>query len=394
MTAPHHGVSVTETTTLSMLIRDIETSVIGVVCTADDADPAAFPLDTPTLITRVNDVLGKAGKTGTLYTTLKAIADQCSPKIIVIRVADASRLTPVDGKATATQDQLVIGGVNAEGRYTGLYALLTAGVKTDVHPRLLAVPGLDTPAVSAQLAVFAEKLRAFAYISAHGQKTLEGVKTYRKTFSQRELMIIYPDFIAYNAQSGKNETVPATAYALGLRAKLDAEQGWHKSLSNVALDGVLGISADIWWSLQGKDTDASDLNAHHVTTLIKREGFRFWGNRTCDADVYVFEPYTRTAQILADMIAEAHFSYMDKTLTPSLVKDVVDGINRKGMQLVTAGRLLGFSCWYDPADNPKETLREGQAHIRYKYTPVPPLESLGLIQAFTDEYFAVFNQLG
>lgn len=84
MTAPHHGVSVTENTTLSALIRDIETSVIGVVCTADDADPAAFPLDTPTLITRVNDVLGKAGKTGTLYTTLKAIADQCSPKIIVI----------------------------------------------------------------------------------------------------------------------------------------------------------------------------------------------------------------------------------------------------------------------------------------------------------------------
>ncbi|CRL44155.1 Phage tail sheath protein [Sodalis glossinidius str. 'morsitans'] len=205
------------------------------------------------------------------------------------------------------------------------------------------------------------------------------MKTYRKTFSQRELMIIYPDFIAYNAQSGKNETVPATAYALGLRAKLDAEQGWHKSLSNVALDGVLGISADIWWSLQGKDTDASDLNAHHVTTLIKRGGFY---------------TRTRTAQILADMIAEAHFSYMDKTLTPLLVKDVVDGINRKGMQLVTSGRLLGFSCWYDPADNPKETLREGQAHIRYKYTPVPPLESMGLIQTFTDEYFAVFNQLG
>lgn len=267
----------------------------------------------------------------------------------------------------------MIGGVNAEGRYTGFYALLTSGVKMDVDPRLMAYPGLDTPDVSAQLAVLAEKLRAFAYISTHGQKTIEGVKTYRKTFSQRELMIIYPDFIACNAQSGKNETLPATAYALRLRAKVDAKPGWHKSLSNVALDGVLGISAYIWWSLQGKDTDASDLNVHHVTTLIKRDGFRFWGNRTCDADVYVFEPYTRTTPILADMIAGAHFSYMDKTLTSSLVKDMVDGINRKGMQLVTAGWLLGFSCWYDPADNPKETLREGQAHIRYKYTPVPPL---------------------
>ncbi|MXS91560.1 phage tail protein, partial [Serratia marcescens] len=70
----HHGASVNETTELGTLIRDIDTSVIGVVCTADDADAATFPLDTPTLITRVNSVLGKAGKTGTLYNTLKAIS--------------------------------------------------------------------------------------------------------------------------------------------------------------------------------------------------------------------------------------------------------------------------------------------------------------------------------
>ncbi|MDL9982090.1 phage tail sheath C-terminal domain-containing protein [Providencia rettgeri] len=85
---------------------------------------------------------------------------------------------------------------------------------------------------------------------------------------------------------------------------------------------------------------------------------------------------------------------IDKTLTPSLVKDIVDGINRKGAQLVTQGRLLGFQCWYDPSDNPKENLRDGKANIRYKYTPVPPLENLTLTQEFTDEYFAVFDQLG
>lgn len=383
----HHGASVNETTELGTLIRDIDTSVIGVVCTADDADAATFPLDTPTLITRVNSVLGKAGKTGTLYTTLKAISDQCSPKVVVVRVAEAKN-------GDKTQDQLVIGGVSDEGRYTGLYALLTAETHTGAHPQLLAAPGLDTEPVAAQLGVFAEKLRAFAYIGAHGKKTIAEVKIYRETFSQRELMIIYPDFIAYSSQSGQNEVVPATAYALGLRAKIDSEQGWHKSLSNVPLDGVLGISADIWWSLQGKDTDADDLNSHNVTTLIKRDGFRFWGNRTCDAQTYFFEVYTRTAQILADMIVEAHFAYIDKTLTPSLIKDIVDGINRKGKQLVTAGRLLGFDCWYDPADNPKENLRDGKAHIRYKYTPVPPLENLELTQTFTDEYFAVFNQQG
>lgn len=376
-----HGVEVNETEKLSTLIRDIETSVIGVVCTAEDADAEAFPLDVPVLITRINSVIGKAGKTGTLYTTLKAISDQCSPKVIVVRVAEAQE----DGEKT--QDQLIIGGNNAEGRYTGMYSLLTAEANLGERPRVLAVPGLDTKPVAMQLVTFAEQIKAFAYISAHGCKTIADAKKYREDFSQREVMIIYPDVIAYNNQSGKNEVIPATAYAVGLRAKIDATQGWHKSISNVPLNNVLGLSADIYWTLQGKDTDAHDLNSKQITTLIKREGFRIWGNRTCDIEKYTFEVFTRTAQILSEMVAEAHFSYLDKTLTPSLVKDIVDGINRKGSQLTTEGKLLGFHCWYDPADNPKEQIREGISHIRYKYTPVPPLENLKLTQEFTDEYF-------
>lgn len=389
----HHGVRTKETTDLSTLIRDIDTSTIGVVCIADDADSATFPLNTPVLLTRVNSVLGKAGKKGTLYTTLKAISDQASPKVIVIRVPDASTYVPADGENKPTQEQLIIGGVNAEGRYTGLFALLSAPASVGETPRVLAVPGLDSEAVAAQLGVIAEKLRAFAYVSAYGCKTIAEAKTYRETFAQRELMVIWPEFIAYSSATAKNETIPATAYAVGLRAKIDADQGWHKTLSNVVVNNVLGISADVYWSLQGTDTDADELNSKGITTLIKRDGFRFWGSRTCDAEIYTFESYTRTAQILADMIAEAHFSYIDKPLTPTLVKDIVDGINQKGAALVTAGRLLGFSCWYDKNDNGTSDLRDGKATIRYKYTPVPPLEQLGLIQEFTDEYFAVFDQL-
>ncbi|WP_272528532.1 phage tail sheath subtilisin-like domain-containing protein [Providencia sp. PROV226] len=389
----HHGVEVKETTKLTTLIRDLNTSTIGVVCTGDDADESLFPLDTPVLITRINNVLGKAGKTGTLYKTLKAISDQCSPKVVVIRVADAANVKPENGE-TKTQDQLVIGGNGADGRYTGMYAWLTAKAKVDEQPRILIAPWLDTKPVALQMAIFAEKLKAFAYVSANGCVTISEAKEYRKDFSQREVMVIYPDYLGFNTETGKNEVIAAPAIAAGLRARIDDEQGWHKSLSNVPVNGVLGISADVYWSLQDKDTDSNDLNEKGITTLIKYQGYRFWGNRTCDEDIYVFEVYTRTAQILAEIIAEAHFAYVDKPLTPSLIKDVIDGIQKKGDQLVTQGRLLGFNCWYDPAANPTTQLRDGHAIIKYKYTPVPPLERLGLEQTFTDEYFAVFDQLG
>lgn len=50
---------------------------------------------------------------GTLYRALKAIADQVSTKVIVVRVAEHKE---EDGK---TQDQLVIGGSEDDGSYTG-----------------------------------------------------------------------------------------------------------------------------------------------------------------------------------------------------------------------------------------------------------------------------------
>ncbi|MGP3147261.1 phage tail protein, partial [Serratia bockelmannii] len=95
MSTFHHGVRTRETQHLGDAINDIDSSVIGVICTADDADASMFPLDTPVLLTRVASAIGKAGKTGTLRQTLVAISNQCSPKTIVIRVADADNVTPV-----------------------------------------------------------------------------------------------------------------------------------------------------------------------------------------------------------------------------------------------------------------------------------------------------------
>lgn len=59
-----HGARVTESTDLVTAINDVDSSVIGIVATADDADAELFPLNKPTLLTRVNDVLGKCGLRG------------------------------------------------------------------------------------------------------------------------------------------------------------------------------------------------------------------------------------------------------------------------------------------------------------------------------------------
>ena len=57
-------------------------------------------------------------------------------------------------------------------------------------------------------------------------------------------------------------------HPLGLRAKIDNDTGWHKTLSNVGVNEVTGISASVFWDLQEKGADADLLNEAGVTTLI------------------------------------------------------------------------------------------------------------------------------
>lgn len=379
----HHGVRVIELSSGSRTIRTVSTAVIGLVATADDADETAFPLDTPVLITDVNDAIGKAGLTGTLKPTLDAIADQTRPVIVAVRVAT--------GADQGTTDANVIGTTTPEGQRTGLQALLTAQQMFGLKPRILGAPGLDTQPVTTELVTIAQTLRGFAYAYAAGAATVDEAILYPENFGARELMVIWPNFTGFDADTQATVTLEATARALGLRAKIDQETGWHKTLSNVPVNGVTGLSADVYWDLQNPATDAGTLNQANVTTLIRSSGYRFWGDRTTSADPnFAFENYTRTAQIIADTIAEAHLWAVDKPMHPSLAKDIIEGVNAKLREWTRLGYLLGGSAWYNEDVNTTDTLKSGKLYIDYDYTPVPPLEDLRFEQRVTDRYLIDF----
>ncbi|MDE9429373.1 phage tail sheath protein [Xenorhabdus bovienii] len=379
----HHGVRVQEINEGTRTITTVSTAIVGMVCTGPDADEKTFPLNTPVLITDVMSASGKAGKKGTLYSSLKAIADQAQPVTVVVRVAE--------GESEEVTVSNIIGTVTDAGKKTGMQALLAAQSQLGVKPRILGVPGLDSKAVAIALASVAQKLKAMAYVSAYGSKNISEVIKYRDNFSQRELMLIWPDFLSWDTVTNSESVAYATARALGLRAKIDEETGWHKTLSNVGVNGVTGLSADVFWDLQDTATDSDLLNQKGITTLIRKNGFRFWGSRTCSDDpLFQFESYTRTAQVLSDTMADAHMWAIDKPLTPSLVRDIIEGINAKFRELKSGGYIIDGRCWYDEKSNDKDTLKAGKLTIDYDYTPVPPLENMMLRQRITDIYLMDF----
>jgi len=380
-TTYHHGVRVVEVSAGTRVIRTVATAVIGLIATAEDADDTLFPVNKPVLITDVLGAIAKAGVEGTLRTALQGIANQSNPVAVVVRVAK--------GTDDATTTSNVIGNALAGG-YTGMQALLAAQAQLGVRPRIIGAPGLDTQAVTVALGVVAKKLRAMAYARAVGDTPAE-VITYRGQFSDREIMLIWPDFVAWDTVASASAPIYATACAMGLRAQIDQQQGWHKSLSNVAVSGVTGISRDVHWDLQDPGTDAGVLNEGDITTLVNFNGYRFWGSRTCAEDqAFEFETATRTAQILADTIAEGVAFYVDKPMHPSLVKDLLETINGKFRDLKAAGYIIDAEAYYDATQNSSQTLSLGELQINYDYTPVPPLENLQLNQKITSAYLDNF----
>ena len=384
----HHGVRVVEINTGTRYIRTISTAIIGLIATASDADVAAFPLDKPVLLTDVRTAIGKAGTLGTLKNDLQAIVDQCDPIVVVVRVADGAG---ADAEAIAADQTSKVIGTVAGGVYTGAQALLAAQAQLGVKPRIIGAPGLDNQAVTTALVAIAQKLRGMVYATAFDCADVSEAVLYRDEFGARELMLIWPDFVSWNTTTSASEIAHATARALGLRAKIDEEIGWHKTLSNIAVNGVTGLSKDVFWDLQDPSTDAGVLNAGEVTTLVKANGYRFWGSRTCsDEPLFAFESATRTAQVLADSIADSLMWAIDKPMHPSLVRDIIESINAKFRELKALGYIIDGTAWYDETVNTTATLAEGKLYIDYDYTPVPPLENLQLRQRITDRYLAEF----
>lgn len=375
----HHGITANEYTEGVRSISDISTAIIGMVCTAEDADAKVFPLNTPIFATSAYDLLAKAGTKGTLAKSLDAIVDQADAQVVIVRVAESKN---------AEEQKATVIGTAEGGNYTGLKALRRAKAVTGFTPKILGVPELDSQDVLTELVGVAQATRAFAYGSAGGNPDITEVGNYRKNFGQRELMLIDNEFMAFDPTTKKTETAATIARVLGARAKLDKNVGWHKSISNTEINGVSGLKFARSFDLLDKNCDANTLNNKDVTTLIREDGFRVWGNRTCTNDsMMAFEVATRTAQIIQETIASAFMWALDKPMHPSLMEDIIMAINAKLAQYVNKGYILGARVFIDKTLNTSETVQAGQFTISYEFTWVPPLENMVFNQHVTDTFF-------
>ncbi|WP_187275094.1 phage tail sheath subtilisin-like domain-containing protein [Methylobacterium sp. WL120] len=126
-----HGLETIELNDGLRPVQTIKSSVIGIVGTAPDADPALFPLNTPVALFADPIKANKLGAGGTLRDSVNAVYSQGSATVVVIRVTEGADLAHTWAN--------VVGTVVAK---TGAWALLKARPMLRLIPKILIAPGL------------------------------------------------------------------------------------------------------------------------------------------------------------------------------------------------------------------------------------------------------------
>lgn len=95
---------------------------------------------------------------------------------------------------------------------------------------------------------------------------------YRRQFSQRELMLIFGDFLSFNTATKQTEIDYAVTRAAGMRAYMDQTVGWHTAISNKLITGVTGVTIPLSFDINDGSTDVNYLNEQGITCCINYNG--------------------------------------------------------------------------------------------------------------------------
>lgn len=319
-----------------------------------------FPLNTPALIIGSKRQADKLGIAGTLKTAVLEILEQVGALIVVVRVAQG-----VDANATLAN---VVAGIGK---------LSEAKSAVGYKPRLLiATEFSHEDAAAKALESQAKKLRGFAYVDNALTASVEQAIRRTQSFGER-VELNWPWVNVFNSVTQQVQARPYSAFAAGLRVRIDAEKGFWWSKSNQQIYGIVGTAQAVDFSLSDKASTANVLNENNVSTIIREGGFRHWGNRSCSVDQkWAFEQTRRTADVINDSIEQSHMWAVDRNINKTFVEDVTDGANAFLRSLQAQGAIINGTCWADPELNTPATLAQGIVYFDFDFKSPDPAEHI------------------
>ena len=367
-----HGIEVVEVDDGVRPIRTVKSSVVGLIGTAPDADEAEFPLDAPVLLIGSPRKAAKLGGAGTLKDAIDGVFDQTGAVVVVVRVAEGD-----DIAATLSN---VVGDAATK---TGVHAFLAAQSSVKATPRILAAPGFTgirpkgkaNPVVAALLAV-AERMRAV--VVADGPNTTDtDAIAYREDWGSARVYVVDPHAMVWDTATNGPVAQPASARVAGLVARVDNDRGFWWSPSNQVVNGIVGVSRPVDFNMSDPNSTANYLNERDVATIVQKDGYRLWGNRTTAADpLWAFLSVRRTADMVYESIENAYLWAMDRPFSAQLLRDIAGGGEAYLRRLTSLGAILGGRVWLDEELNTPTAFQSGKLYVDFDIEPPAPMERL------------------
>lgn len=239
-----------------------------------------------------------------------------------------------------------------------------------------AIVGTTANPAAVSLASLADRTRGFGF--ADGPNTSnDAAISYRGDFGSDRLMVIDPHVLAYDTTIAANVARPASAYAAGLQSKMDNERGFWWPFSNQVINGVTGVSRPIEANLSDRNSEHNWLNENEITTIIRDNGFRFFGLRSCSGDpATAFMSVRRIIDVVRDEVEAAFTWALDRPFSQQLVREIIESVNAYLRLLKTEGAIVGGTAWLNPDFNPASNLMDGKLTIDFDIEPVAPIERL------------------
>lgn len=385
-----HGIEHINLPSGTGIVNDVVTAVIGLVGTSDKGN-----LNELVLCSSAKDDT-KFGTKGTIPAALSAIRKQDSPKgsALVFVVSVARDTDEVSGGT-------IVGNIDADtGARTGMQLFETAMGDYGYEPMIYIAPRYSAlDAVKAELIRITNINEGMYYIDApEGLSVGEVIKS-RGTSGDFGMLteggkMLYPQFLIANpdyVEPADEDTAPAeprylsapiSAFAAGLRAKIDLEEGWHISSSNHAYTGVEKVSEAMTFSLGSETCEVNQLNAAGITTAVNLygRGIVEWGNYSAgfpgNSNPDAFECVRRTRAIIKRAIGQASIPFIDKPITQANIDLVRNTVNQYLNSLVSQGKIVAGQCFFRAEHNPATQLAAGHIQFDIEFTPAIPMQRI------------------
>ena len=224
-------------------------------------------------------------------------------------------------------------------------------------------PGTNANVIASGLVEIAGKLKAIAVLDGPNG-TQAAAATFAGDFDSARAYLVDPGVVTAD---GAQQASPSVA---GLMA---ATPFWV-SPSNMPINGVVGLGRLI------DKARAQALNDDYIATIIRKNGFRLWGNETVattDAS-YRFVNLQRTADAIEASLYAAHQWAIDRNITERYFELVAQSVQNFLDKLTSQGAITGGEAYPDDSKNTVASIQEGQAFFQIEWSGSYPAQTLNI----------------